>query len=214
LRITVPRVVVPILLQPLLASFTRAYPEIEVEIVASAELVDLAVEGFDAAIRMGQYIDADMVAVRLTKPFPFVVVGSPDYFVRSGRPKRPDDLRYHACLRLRRTNGAVAVWSLNDNGRAIEIAVSGPLIANDFPTMFGAAVEGIGLAQVPAPFAATAVSAGKLVRVLEPFAPMVEREGCIAGRGRAQSELWYRSLHHSRPSFAQTLCLIRAPTRV
>ena len=64
------------------------------------------------------------------------------------------------------------VRSLNDNGRAIEIAVSGPFIANNLPTMLGAAVEGMGLAQVPAPLATDAVTAGKLVRVLEQFAPM------------------------------------------
>jgi DNA-binding transcriptional LysR family regulator len=173
LRLTVPRAVVPILLEPLVASFCRAYPEVEVEIAASEELVDLAAEGFDAGIRLGQFIAADMVAVRLTKPFPFTIVGSPAYLARCGRPERPDDLRQHACLRLRRSNGALALWSLNDQGRAIEIAVSGPFIANDFPTMLGAAVEGVGLAQVPAPIAAGAVAAGKLVRVLEPFAPMV-----------------------------------------
>jgi hypothetical protein len=64
------------------------------------------------------------------------------------------------------------VRSLNDNGRAIEIAVSGPFIANNLPTTLGAAVEGMGLAQVPAPLATDAVTAGKLVRVLEQFAPM------------------------------------------
>jgi DNA-binding transcriptional LysR family regulator len=173
LRLTVPRAVVPILLEPLVASFCRAYPEVEVEIAASEELADLAAEGFDAGIRLGQFIAADMVAVRLTKPFPFTIVGSPTYLARCGRPERPDDLRQHACLRLRRSNGALALWSLNDHGRTIEIAVSGPFIANDFPTMLGAAVEGVGLAQVPAPIAAGAVASGKLVRVLEPFAPMV-----------------------------------------
>ena len=172
LRLTVPRAVVPILLEPLVASFCRAYPEVEVEIAASEELADLAAEGFDAGIRLGQFIAADMVAVRLTKPFPFTIVGSPAYLARCGRPERPDDLRQHACLRLRRSNGALALWSLNDHGRAIEIAVSGPFIANDFPTMLGAAIEGVGLAQVPAPIAAGALAAGKLIRVLEPFAPM------------------------------------------
>jgi DNA-binding transcriptional LysR family regulator len=172
LRLSVPRAVVPILLEPLIASFCQAYPEVEVEIAASEELVDLAAEGFDAGVRMGQFIAVDMIAVRLTPPFRFIIVGSPAYFTRSGRPKRPDDLRRHACLRLRRSNGALALWSLNDNGRAIEIAVSGPLIANDFPTMLGAALEGLGLAQVPEPIAAEHVAAGRLVRVLEPFAPM------------------------------------------
>ncbi len=172
LRLSVPRAVVPILLEPLIASFCQAYPEVEVEIAASEELIDLAAEGFDAGIRLGQFIAADMVAVRLTKQFRFIIVGSPAYLARSGRPERPDDLRQHACLRLRRSNGALALWSLNDNGRLIEIAVSGPLIANDFPTMLGAAIEGVGLAQVPEPIAAGAVTAGKLVRVLGPFASM------------------------------------------
>ncbi|AMN40122.1 LysR family transcriptional regulator [Rhodoplanes sp. Z2-YC6860] len=171
LRLTVPRGVVPVLLEPLIASFCQAYPEIEVEIAASEQSVDLAAEGFDAGIRMGQFIAADMVAVPLTPPFRLTIVGSPGYLSRKGRPKRPDDLRQHACLRMRRSNGALAHWSFDDNGRPIEVAVSGPFIANDVPTMLGAAVEGLGLAQVPGPTAAGLVKAGKLVRVLEPFAP-------------------------------------------
>jgi DNA-binding transcriptional LysR family regulator len=172
LRLSVPRAVVPILLEPLIASFCQAFPEVEVEIAASEELIDLAAKGFDAGVRLGQFIAADMVAVPLSRPFRFVVVGSPAYLARRDRPERPDDLRHHACVRMRRSSGAIALWSLNDNGRAIEIAVSGPLIANDFPTMLGAAVEGVGLAQVPEPVAAEAVKSGKLVRVLDKFAPM------------------------------------------
>jgi DNA-binding transcriptional LysR family regulator len=172
LRLTVPRAVVPVLVEPLIASFFQAYPEIEVEIAASEELVDLAAGGFDAGIRLGQFIAADMVTVRLTKPFPFIIVGSPAYLARRGRPERPDDLRQHACLRLRRSNGALAEWSLTESGRAIDIAVSGPLIAHDFPTVLGAAIEGVSLAQVPEPIAAEPVAAGKLLRVLERFSPM------------------------------------------
>lgn len=172
LRLTVPRSVVPILLEPLIASFCQAYPEIEVELAASEELVDLAAGGFDAGIRMGQFITPDMIAVRLTKPLPLIVVGSPAYLARAGRPEHPDDLRAHACLRLRRSNGALASWLLTDNGRSVEIAVSGPFIAYDFPTMLGAATEGVGLAQVPAPLATGAIAAGRLVRVLEQFSQM------------------------------------------
>jgi DNA-binding transcriptional LysR family regulator len=172
LRLSAPRAVVPILLQPLVASFCQAYPEVEVEIAASAESVDLAAEGFDAGIRLGQFIAADMVAVRLTPPFRFVIVASPAYMARGDRLERPEDLRRHACLRLRRSGGGLALWPLNDEGRAVEVAVSGRLIANDFPTLLGAALEGMGLAQVPEPIAAEHVAAGRLVRVLEPFAPM------------------------------------------
>src|SRR4051812_25507676 len=79
LRLTVPRGVVPVLLEPLIASFCQAYPEIEVEIAASEELIDLAAEGFDAGIRMGQFISADMVAVPLTPPLRLTIIGSPSY---------------------------------------------------------------------------------------------------------------------------------------
>src|SRR5215471_12745528 len=117
LRLSVPRAVVPILLEPLIASFCQAYPEIEVEISASAELVDLVAQGFDAGIRMGQFIAADMVAVRLTPPFRFVIAGSPAYFARAGKPARPADLRHHACLRMRRSNGELLPWSLVERKR-------------------------------------------------------------------------------------------------
>src|SRR5580693_6124779 len=166
------RAVVPGLLQPLIASFCQAWPEVEVEIAASAELVDIAAEGFDAGIRPGQFIEADMIAVRLTPPVPLTVVGSPDYLGLRQRPKLIDDLRRHACLRMRRSNGSIAPWSFVRGNEAVEVIVSGPLIANDMPTLLGAAVEGLGLAQVPGPLAAGAVKAGKLVRVLESFAPM------------------------------------------
>jgi len=171
LRLTVPPAVVPMLLQPLLASFCQAYPEVEVEIAASEQLVDLAAEGFDAGIRLGQFIAADMVAVRLTRPFPLVVVGSPGYLQRRKRPQRIDDLGRHACLRLRRSNGSIAPWTFVDGNKAVEALVSGPLIANDLPTMLGAALEGLGLAQLPGPITAGPVTAGRLRRVLEPFAP-------------------------------------------
>jgi DNA-binding transcriptional LysR family regulator len=172
LRLSVPRAVMPVLLEPLIASFCRSYPEIEVEIAANEKLVDLANEGFDAGIRFGQFIEADMVAVRLTPPFRFIVAGSPAYLARTAPPQSPDDLSQHACLRLRRSSGALAPWSFDDDGRPIEVAVSGPFIANDFPTMLGAAVEGVGLAQLPEPIAAALVKTGKLVQVLERFAPM------------------------------------------
>jgi DNA-binding transcriptional LysR family regulator len=171
LRITAPRAVMSHLLD-LIESFSRAYPEVEVEIAASADLVDIAAEGFDAGIRLGQFIEADMIAVRLTPSFPLAVVGSPDYLRRRQRPERIDDLRQHACLRLRHSNGSIAPWSFVNGNEAVQVIVSGPFIANDVPTMLGAAVEGLGLAQVPEPIAADAMKAGKLERVLEAFAPM------------------------------------------
>ena len=173
LRLTVPRAVVPLIVQPILASFHEAYPEITVEIAASEELVDLPTEGFDAGMRMGQFIAADMVAIRLTPPFRFVLVGSPGYFQRRGRPTLPEDLRDHSCIRIRRSSGAVGNWRVIEDGKPIELTVSGPLIVNDFPTMLGAALSGVGLAQVPEPIAVEHLRAGQLIEVLLDHAPTV-----------------------------------------
>ena len=163
LRLTVPPSVVPIVLEPLIASFCQAFPEVEVELSANEHLIDMAAEGFDAGIRLRQYIAADMIAVRLTPPFPFVVVTSPSYLRSRKRPERIDDLCQHACLRLRRSDGSIAPWSF----------VNGLLLPATFRLYLARPMQGLGLAQVPAPVAAAAVKAGRLALVLEPFAPML-----------------------------------------
>jgi len=61
------------------------------------------------------------------------------------RPQRIEDLRQHVCLRLRRSNGSIAPWSFVSGNKSVDTIVAGPFIANDFPTMLGAAVEGLGL---------------------------------------------------------------------
>jgi DNA-binding transcriptional LysR family regulator len=170
LRLAVPRAVVPLILEPVIASFCQAYPEIELEIAASDEMVDLAAGGFDAGIRLGQFIAPDMVVVRLTATFPFVVVGSPDYLRGRKRPERIDDLRDHACLRMRRSNGSIAPWPFVDANKAVEAIVSGPFIAHDYPTLLGAAIQGVGLAQVPGPLAKTPIADRRLQALLTPFA--------------------------------------------
>jgi DNA-binding transcriptional LysR family regulator len=172
LRLSVPRGVVPLILEPVIGSFVRAFPEIELEIAASEEMVDLATGGFDAGIRFGQFIAPDMVAVRLTQPFPFAVVASPDYLARHGRPDSVEDLRRHTCLRIRRSDGAIANWTFIDGGEQIEAAVSGPLIAHDYSTLLGAAIQGVGLAQVPGPLARAPIADGKLESVLDDLAVM------------------------------------------
>lgn len=171
LRLAVPRAVVPLVLRPLLASFCAAYPEVSVEIAASEELVDLAKDGFDAGIRLGEFIASDMVAVRLTPSFRLIVVASPGYVARCGRPLTPADLATHACVRMRRSNGALAHWRLQDGGRPIDLVVSGPLVVHDYSSMLDSALAGAALAQVPEPIAREHVAAGRLDEVLRKYAP-------------------------------------------
>jgi DNA-binding transcriptional LysR family regulator len=117
--------------------------------------------------------------VRLTPPFRFVVVGSPGGRRQPrlsrpiGAPDRPEDLRDHTCLRQRLSNGAIALWRFLDGTRPQEVSVAGPLIAHDFPTLLAAALEGVGLAQIPEPVAKAAVSEHRLRRLRASFAPAI-----------------------------------------
>jgi DNA-binding transcriptional LysR family regulator len=173
LRLAVPRAVVPLVIEPLLASFCSTYPDVRVEISANEELVDLAAEGFDAAIRLGELVAADMVTVRLTPPHRLIVVGSLDYFARFGRPRTFAELAsHHQCIRLRRSaTGALAPWRMKEGDGIAEIAVAGSLIVNDVPTMLSAALSGAALAQVPEPTAREHVASGRLEEVLSDQAP-------------------------------------------
>ncbi len=171
LRLAAPRAAVPIVLAPVLGPFCAAYPDVTVEIAASEELVDLARDGFDAGIRMGEFVAADMVAVRLTRPFRLVAVGSPKYFARCGRPRKPAELAGHACVRMRLSSGAAGHWRLQERDAPVELAVSGPLIVNDVPTTLAVTLSGVALAQVPEPIAADYLASGQLEEVLTEYAP-------------------------------------------
>ena len=99
-----------------------------------------------------------------------MVVGSPNYLRRRKRPERIEDLRGHACLRMRRSNGSIAPWSFVNGNKAVEVIVSGPLVAHDYPTLIGAAIQGVGLAQVPEPLAKEPIAEGRLQALLMRFA--------------------------------------------
>jgi DNA-binding transcriptional LysR family regulator len=122
---------------------------------------------------MGPFIAEDMVTIRLSPPFRMIFVASPAYLERKGRPDGPDQLRSHACIRIRRSSGAIGDWRIVGDPRPVEIAVTGPLIANDFPTILGAAMAGVGLAQVPEPVARDHVASGALDEVLRDHAPTI-----------------------------------------
>jgi DNA-binding transcriptional LysR family regulator len=172
LRIAVPRAVVPLIIRPVLASFASSYPDIELEIAASEEFVDIASLGFDAGMRMGQYIANDMIALRLTPPIRMVVVASPEYLSRRGTPLKLEDLQRHACLRLRRSAGGASPWRFTTKRGLIEVVTQGPLIAGDFLTLLDAAIDGVGLIQAPEPVVVASCNAGALRHVLAGFAPL------------------------------------------
>ncbi len=174
LRLSVPRVALPFVIEPVLPKFRTRHPRVEVEVVIEDRLVDIVAEGYDAGIRLSEIIDRDMVRVRLTEPCRFVVVGTPEYLARHGTPKRPEDLLRHECLTFRSpTTGALYAWELERGRRTWRLPVRGGVVVNDGIVCTSMAKLGLGLAYALEAMVSDELSSGQLQRVLEPFAPTV-----------------------------------------
>ncbi len=175
LRLNIPAVAQPVL-EPVLAGFATAYPDIELELAIEDRFIDIVAEGYDAGIRVGEMVAQDMVAVRLTKPSMFTVVGSPSYFAKRGKPQEPEALAGHACINFRQSGGNLYRWQFAERLRggrlrAFEIAVPGPLIVNGVGLSLSAAVSGVGLTYTIAANVEPLVKQGLLEPCLESFMP-------------------------------------------
>ncbi len=175
LRLNVPRPAARLLLAPMLASFVTRYPRVQVEVVTDDGMIDIVRDGFDAGIRFGEQVAADMIAVPVGAPQPFVVVASPAYLQAHGAPGTPRDLLGHACIGRRFPSGRQYAWEFGGVGESVSIAVGGPLVFDDDALMLGAARDGAGLAYVYAADAHADIAAGRLVCVLQHCLPPPSR---------------------------------------
>ena len=151
--------------------FLAQYPEISLDLSVSDALTDIVAERFDAGIRLGERIERDMIAVRVTDELPLVVAGSPAYFEQRGKPKTPDDLVAHDCVRIRFSSGTYVPWRFRVKRRDLEVHVEGRLGVNSVAVARQAAIEGLALVQTPPIFIAADLAARRLVTVLDEWAP-------------------------------------------
>jgi DNA-binding transcriptional LysR family regulator len=173
-RLSVPQAALSMVIEPLLPLIRERHPHVEIEIKVEDRFVDIVAEGFDAGVRISESIQRDMVQVRLTKPFRFVVVGSPAYLARRGTPKRPEDLLEHECITFRSpTTDALYAWELERGRRTWRVAVRGGIVTGDPLLHASLAARGVGLVYAFEPLVAEAIHEGRLVRVLEEYAPTV-----------------------------------------
>ncbi|POA81048.1 LysR family transcriptional regulator [Pseudomonas sp. FW305-E2] len=135
---------------PRLKTVFDEFPEITVELITDYGLTDIVAERFDAGVRLGGIIDADMVAVPIGPPMRMVTVASPDYLERYGAPTQPEDLTGHRCINLRLpSHGGLYPWEFTRDGSEFRVRVKGPLIMNSVMQILDASLAGIGLAQLP-----------------------------------------------------------------
>jgi len=170
LRLSVPRIALDLVIIPVLPKFRRAFPDIRIEIDVQDASIDLGSSGMDAGIRIGRFIELDMVAVRLTPDFRWRILGAPGYFAERGRPQRPKDLLHHDCIGYRFPSAKnLYRWQFHEGGRDLSVDVPGGIIVNDHLTMIALARAGAGLAFTADPVARREIDSGDLVSVLDAY---------------------------------------------
>jgi DNA-binding transcriptional LysR family regulator len=187
LQLNAPRVALPLAITPTIVAMTRLYPDLTIEVTSDEGLVDIVAAGFDAGVRLGEMIAQDMVAVRLTRPFPAVMVAAPDYLEARGAPRSIADLAAHNCIGYRLiSSDAVYAWDLRDRGREVSVSVSGSVRVTDSLYARDLALHGIGIAYVFEPLVREDLQAGRLRRVLP--ATSIEQPGLFLYFPRYASE--------------------------
>lgn len=162
------------ILWPRLQPVIETYPDITVELMTDYGLTDIVANRFDAGIRIGGTIAADMIAVPISGRMRLVTVASPDHIAAYGTPKRPEELTAHRCINLRLpTHGGLFAWEFTENGTDFHVRVTGPLIMNSAYQIVEACLGGAGYAQLPDGLVNPMIAEGRLVEVLrnwsEPF---------------------------------------------
>ena len=198
-RITAPQHAAETVVWPRLAKLMRSYPDITIELISDEGLTNIVSERFDAGVRVGEYVEKDMIAVRIGPAMRQAIVGSPSYFKARPAPKRPEELTGHRCINMRRvTRGGYFPWEFEKRGREVNVRVDGQFAVSSLELARNAALEGLGLAYLPDDMVQKHIAKKQLVRVLEDW--------CEPYPGY---HLYYPSSRQHAPAFAVVLEALR-----
>jgi len=170
IRLIIPRPATYMVLLPKLARFARTYPEIVLEVTSSNDPVDLVAGGYDAGVQIGEFIQRDMIAVRVSEELRLAVVGSPEYFKARKIPRTPRDLKDHACIGFRFSSG-IYRWEFEKGRKALTVNPQGPATFDDPDLVVQAVLNGVGIATTVEQPISEMIAKGRLVQVLRDWCP-------------------------------------------
>ena len=155
-------------LLPAISNLLLEHPEIAVEVVDDYALFDIVSDRFDAGIRLGHQIDMDMIAVPVSAEIPMKLVASPGYLNKRSAPQSPQDLLSHSCANLWLPETRTGYeWRFRKGARHTKVQVSGAFVSNKIEHIVRAAVDGLGIAYLPADYTQSLIEVGQLVTLLE-----------------------------------------------
>jgi DNA-binding transcriptional LysR family regulator len=199
IRITTAEHAANTVLWPKLSGLLLQYPDINVEINVDYGMTDIVTQRFDAGVRLGDQVEKDMIAVRISPDMGVAVAGAPSYFARHPRPGTPRDLQQHRCINLRLpTLGNLMVWEFEKDGQPLNVRVEGQLVFNSTTPRLRAALAGHGLVYLPEDMLAPHIEDGSLVQVLQDWCPSFPGY-----------HLYYPSRRQSSPAFALVVEALR-----
>jgi DNA-binding transcriptional LysR family regulator len=170
-RLVLPPMAAMAVLVPKVGQFARDYPEVLLDVTTEKSRVDIVAAGYDAGIHLQEFIERDMVAVRVSRDLRAAIVASPDYFASHPKPTSPRDLPSHRCINFRHGSADVYRWEFDKGEESLAVAVNGPLIVDDVELMLRAALDGVGLAFTDEAHVSPHLESGALIRVLEDWCP-------------------------------------------
>lgn len=175
LRLNVPISASRLVLPRIVPAFLAAFPEVELEVVAEDNFVNVLAEGFDAGIRYGERLERDMVAIPIgPRTQRFAAAASKGYLERHGRPRHPRDLLRHACLRGKFSSGSAHAWEFVRGGESLKLDVRGPLVVGLGGTAdlaVDVAIAGVGVVYLFEEWLQPHFARGELEPVLAPWWP-------------------------------------------
>lgn len=172
LRLVASRLAARMVLTPRLAQFSRDYPDVVVDVTTTEDSrVDIVADGFDAGIHLGEFVEKDMVAVRVSHEQRAAIVASPGYLAAAPPLATPHDLPSHRCVNFRHGQAGVYRWEFEKDGQSLAVAVNGPVTVDDPDVMLLTAIHGVGVAFTLESHAAPHLASGALLRVLEDWCP-------------------------------------------
>jgi DNA-binding transcriptional LysR family regulator len=170
IRLVIPRTAALMVLRPKLKQFAKSYPDVVLEVTISSDPVDLVAGGWDAGVQIGEYIQRDMIAVRVTRDLRLAVVGAPEYFKAHGIPRTPRELKDHACIGFRFSSG-VYRWEFEKGRKTVTVNPQGPVTFDDSELVIQAVLDGIGIGTAIEEPLKELIVKKRLVQVLEDWCP-------------------------------------------
>jgi DNA-binding transcriptional LysR family regulator len=173
LRLNVPVSAAKLILPEIVPKFLAAYPDIELEIVAESNVLDVIDAGFDAGIRYDERLEQDMIAIPIgPRKQRYASAAAPTLLQRLGHPIHPQDLLNYPCLVGRYHSGLANTWEFEKDDQMVEVKVSGPLIVSIGSAVdlaVEAAVAGTGVICLFEEWLQPHLDSGQLVPILEPW---------------------------------------------